>query len=76
MSGICPTNGIRGFPLELKDSSNVKQDQYKAPGIDYVTELIDLQWGSETPNPVSKNGTSVYLQDNNKIMSSQCYNDF
>ena len=64
MSGICPTNGIRGFPLELKDSSNVKQDQYKAPGIDYVTELIDLQWGSETPNPVSNNGTSVYLQDN------------
>ena len=74
MSGTCPANGITGFPLGLTDSSNVTQDEYKATGIDYVTEMIDLQWGSEMPKISSGSSTSVYLQDTVSNSTSVIFN--
>ena len=74
MSGTCPSNSITGFPLQSKQIERFSENDYKAPGIDYETGLVDLQWGQETPRKVTSSGsTKVFLQNAETLTSTIIY---
>ena len=74
MSGECPSNSITGFPLQSKETGNFSENDYKAPGIDYETGLVDLQWGSELPaKKTGRQDTRIFLQNEETDTSSVIY---